>query len=204
MVETISKPKQESSVFETLREQVKELRSKISELRKEGKDPLMADYKLRVFDSKLKFAKATNDKKDLEIVRNLLIEIGQEITEVEEEPLVNVKEDIAEMTKQLFAPKKKISKEKHKKIKVSNKIKHVVLKNPDKYFYLKSGKPLKSIKSLKNYFSKMSDVDFNFHTERHDFSKWIKGVFGESTLANKIRNAHGKKEFIKIIEEAMV
>lgn len=69
----------------------------------------------------------------------------------------------------------------------------------DKEFVLNDGRRIKSISQLSNLLNDMSDEVFFHHVtpDRNDFYNWIKDVFGDSVLAERIRNVKNKKELNK-------
>ena len=75
--------------------------------------------------------------------------------------------------------------------------------DPDKYFYLVNGKQVKNAKELLREVKEMSKSDFDHHVnaERNDFSNWIKHVFGEADLADRLTLAQNKTQFAGILEQ---
>ncbi|MFH1916445.1 MAG: hypothetical protein ABIJ21_04215 [Nanoarchaeota archaeon] len=78
---------------------LEELRIKISELRKIGKDPLLADLILRNLRAKIHYAEITRDKQDIERIKNAINEAEQEIKEAEELKEKTLKDEINELIK---------------------------------------------------------------------------------------------------------
>lgn len=68
--------------------------------------------------------------------------------------------------------------------------------SPEKYFILKDGTPIKSIKELAMMMDSMSDESFSFHVneEKNDFANWIKDVFGKKDLADSLLGLKCRKE----------
>jgi hypothetical protein len=75
-------------------ERLKELKARISEARKEGKDPLIADLMLRNVNAKIKMAEATHDRRDYEEVEKILKKAESELEEALKEEELNVKKEI--------------------------------------------------------------------------------------------------------------
>ncbi|MGV8152576.1 MAG: hypothetical protein ACP5OG_05835 [Candidatus Nanoarchaeia archaeon] len=74
--------------------------------------------------------------------------------------------------------------------------------NPEFYFYLCNGDVLKNKKELLSSLKNMNDSVFYHHVtpERNDFANWIKDVFKESALSEKIAKCASKEEIIKLLE----
>lgn len=74
----------------------------------------------------------------------------------------------------------------------------------DKYFRLENGVQLKSIGELKDYIPKMPDDVFRNHVnnDRNDFANWIKYVFHEDELADKIGTATSKESLEEVLSNA--
>ncbi len=70
------------------------------------------------------------------------------------------------------------------------------LTDSKKYFYLRTGKSLRSIAELSKSLDSIPDDVFNFHvnSERNDFASWIKDVFNESSLAAAMRKNPTRKQ----------
>jgi len=63
------------------------------------------------------------------------------------------------------------------------------------YFILCNGKPVKNIKELADVMEELEDAVFNHHVnnDKNDFATWIKDVFKDIALAEKITGAKDKK-----------
>ncbi|MBN2422658.1 hypothetical protein JXB41_05495 [Candidatus Woesearchaeota archaeon] len=75
--------------------------------------------------------------------------------------------------------------------------------NPENYFILVTGVPLKNLKELVNSLEIMNDWVFKHHVNetRNDFSEWIKNVLDEKHLAEEIRNIRDIRELeIKVLK----
>ena len=69
------------------------------------------------------------------------------------------------------------------------------------YFILCNGKPVKNIKQLADIMDEIEDQVFNHHVraEHNDFSAWVKDVFKDVELAEKLSVAKDKKHFQLVI-----
>jgi len=79
-----------------------ELREAISRIRKEGKDPYMAEIHLANFKAKLHIAEVTREQKDLDVVKNMIIASMKELKDAEGEKIINIKSEIEEGVKKLI------------------------------------------------------------------------------------------------------
>ena len=63
------------------------------------------------------------------------------------------------------------------------------------YFVLCNGKPVKNIKELADVMEELEDQIFNYHvtTEKNDFATWIKDIFKDVELAEKLAGVKDKK-----------
>jgi hypothetical protein len=63
------------------------------------------------------------------------------------------------------------------------------------YFILCNGKPVKNIKELADVMEEIEDQVFNHHvnTEKNDFAKWVKDIFNDIELAEKLAGVKEKK-----------
>lgn len=79
-------------------------------------------------------------------------------------------------------------------------MKDEVLTDPRLYFWLRSGRGLKSSQDLLHYLPEISDEEFSFHVNEHknDFSQWIQDVFGDKELARFLRDAQTPKEMLDL------
>jgi len=82
----------------------------------------------------------------------------------------------------------------------------VVLTEPDKFFWLRSGKGLRSIRELANALPSMPSEEFSYHggPPRFDFSNWIEHVFGEKELAARLRTTANREEFQSILYNSVI
>ncbi len=74
-------PEDVEKSFETLEGRYRELRQRIAEARKAGKDPFIADLTLRPAIPKLSYARLTGERRDFEAVRLLLDETERELAD---------------------------------------------------------------------------------------------------------------------------
>ena len=77
-----------------LNEALKELKARIGDARKAGKDPFIADLVLRNVAAKIKMAEVTREIRDYEEVEKILKRAESELDEALKEEQINVKEDI--------------------------------------------------------------------------------------------------------------
>ena len=94
------------------------------------------------------------------------------------------------VAKKAAKPKKTAKKAPAKKIDFKKRVR------PEHCFYLIDGSTVASLKELLKAFEKMSDDVFYYHVtpDRHDFSNWIKDVFKEVDLAEKLLESRTKLE----------
>lgn len=69
------------------------------------------------------------------------------------------------------------------------------------YFILCNGKPVKNIKELADLMEDLEDQVFNHHvrTDGNDFAKWIKDIFKDIELAEKLAGAQDKEHMQLVI-----
>jgi hypothetical protein len=91
--ETSILPKTYSRI-EALQVREKELREFITETRKEGHDPILAQMVLRRFNSKVRYATLTQDEKDFDKVEQVIDEAERELEAAVMEKLVDAKKEI--------------------------------------------------------------------------------------------------------------
>jgi hypothetical protein len=63
------------------------------------------------------------------------------------------------------------------------------------FFVLCNGKPVKNIKELADVMEEIEDTIFNYHVtpDKNDFATWIKDVFKDIELAEKLAGVKDKK-----------
>ena len=68
--------------------------------------------------------------------------------------------------------------------------------SPEKFFFLRSGATVKSLRELAFLMEVITDDDFRHHAneQRNDFANWAKDVFGEHRMAKSLENARDRKE----------
>lgn len=72
-------------------------------------------------------------------------------------------------------------------------------------FILKNDIKIKGIEHLANVLKNISDDIYDFHTSRENhFYSWIKDVFGETDLAEKIKNSNSKHEMVEKIHKFLI
>jgi hypothetical protein len=86
-----------------LNERLRELKARISDARKAGKDPFMADMMLRNVNAKIKMAEVTHEASDFDEVEQILKRAESELKEALEEKEVNIKKDIIHELKERAA-----------------------------------------------------------------------------------------------------
>jgi len=198
---------------------IRELKSEISEIRKEGKDPLIADFLLRNVSSKIEWAVQNGKKSDFMKIKEIFELVKSEIEDAHEKEIMNVKKEVMlkfENLKKEINGDEQISKlnktEKTKditpvKTNHSNDKKHfkpvgeIVIVDPAKCFYLRDGTSFNSISALLDGLVDISQEDYDYHTrpEHKDFGLWLERVLGETELAKKIKVAINKQEMISIL-----
>ena len=78
------------------KEKLNELKSRISDARREGKDVFIAELLLRNINAKLKLAEVSGEDKDFKTVEEILRKAGLELEEALGEKELNVKKEIEE------------------------------------------------------------------------------------------------------------
>jgi hypothetical protein len=71
----------------------------------------------------------------------------------------------------------------------------------DNYFILCNGRPVKNIKELADIIDELEDHVFNHHVrpEHNDFAAWVKDIFKDVELAEKLAGTKDKKHFQLVI-----
>ncbi len=71
-----------------------------------------------------------------------------------------------------------------------------ILIDPDSYFWLRSGQPLKSIQELALHLPLLSEEDFTHHVRegKNDFANWVRELFAEHELAAALAQCRTKTE----------
>jgi hypothetical protein len=87
-------PKDIEQLVEKLRNRYNDLRAKVTETRKSGKDCLIPSLVLRQFNAKLSLALVTRSLKDFEFVKLVLDEADSELKQVIEEKEMNLKKEV--------------------------------------------------------------------------------------------------------------
>lgn len=112
-------------------------------------------------------------------------------------------EEIKPITNNLSNTKKSKKMKSKSQKRPDNRNKYLVECDKDKEFVLSNGVKLKSIKQLIDYSDFMDDSTFRHHVNdsRNDFSTWIKDVFKDTKLANKLLKVKSKEELKKILKK---
>jgi hypothetical protein len=86
---------------------------------------------------------------------------------------------------------------KPKRTRKTKKMREAVDISPEKYFVLCNGTTIKDIHELAHVIESISDDEFRFHVnaEKNDFSNWIRDVFAQEALAEKLKGTECRKEF---------
>lgn len=76
-----------------------------------------------------------------------------------------------------------------------------ILIDPDTYFWLRSGQPLKSIQEFALHLPLISDEDFSHHVrqEQNDFANWIHELFAEHELAFALKRCRNKAQMQTVL-----
>ncbi|MBI3027271.1 hypothetical protein HYY70_04090 [Candidatus Woesearchaeota archaeon] len=89
---------------------------------------------------------------------------------------------------------------------ISNELSLFRSVKPEEYFYLHNGVVLKCLHDLIDILEVIDEESFKYHVRegRNDFSDWIRHVFRDNNLADKIKNAKTKMEMIETLETVPV
>lgn len=73
---------------------------------------------------------------------------------------------------------------------------------PEEYFYMHNGVVLKNLHDLIDILEVIDEATLSCHVKdnKNDFGEWIRHVFKDNALADKIKNAKTKIEMIEILE----
>lgn len=85
---------------------------------------------------------------------------------------------------------------------VSNELNLFRNVKPEEYFYMHNGVVIKNLHDLVDILEIIDEETFNFHVKhtKNDFSDWIRHIFKDTILADKIKNTKTKMEMIEILE----
>jgi restriction endonuclease Mrr len=86
-----------------LNEKLKELKARISDARKAGKDPFIADMVLRNVNAKIKMAEVTREQRDFDEVEKIIKRAESELEEALKEKELNVKKEVLERLREVIA-----------------------------------------------------------------------------------------------------
>ncbi len=76
---------------------------------------------------------------------------------------------------------------------------------PEHHFWLKNGKPIASMKELADEFEHMDSKTFSHHIneERNDFHNWVRDVFHEQKLADRLLSVESPSDAKDVILERL-
>jgi hypothetical protein len=83
--------------IEAITSRYKELRQRVADARKQGKDPLIADLTLRPVPAKLEYARVSEDERDFQQIETILREAEFELQEELELQSVDAKRDVEQL-----------------------------------------------------------------------------------------------------------
>lgn len=86
---------EENSQVEILNDRLKQINERLSRARKEGRDTLIPELTLRPFKAKMILAR--HDESAFDAAKAILDEAEDELREVEEEAIIDIKKEIAMM-----------------------------------------------------------------------------------------------------------
>ena len=74
----------------------------------------------------------------------------------------------------------------------------------EKYFYLKDGSVLKSLKELEVLLETIDPDLFSYHSNayKNDFAVWVQDVFNNKKLATELRKARSARASLKALKES--
>lgn len=81
-----------------------------------------------------------------------------------------------------------------------------ILTDSKKFFWLRSGRGIKSVMELFEAVGEMPDDEFFEHVneQKNDFANWMKHVFEDKPLADKIRPLRTKEQFQEVLYNEML
>ena len=85
-----------------------------------------------------------------------------------------------------------------KKKRAPRKAKKLIRVGPEVSFYFCDGKCSSDLKEFSKALDEISQDVFNYHvnSEKNDFANWIEDIFGEKTLAKKLRKKTDKNYYV--------
>lgn len=86
-----------------LNEALRELKARISDARRAGKDPFIADMVLRNVNAKIRMAEVTREQRDFDEAEQILKRAESELQEALKEKELNVKKDILQQLRERIA-----------------------------------------------------------------------------------------------------
>ncbi len=74
------------------------------------------------------------------------------------------------------------------------------------FFYASNGEIIKNLEELSSFLKKIDEETFSKHVDenKNDFSNWIKEVFNEKKLSQKIEKCKNPLEMSKIISKRLL
>lgn len=82
-----------------LTQKAEELRLRISQMRRDKKDPILADLLLRNIKTKIHYAEISRSEEDIAAIKRIIKDIEQELADAENHKETNIKEEIEELMK---------------------------------------------------------------------------------------------------------
>lgn len=76
-----------------------------------------------------------------------------------------------------------------------------ILIEPESYFWLRSGQPLKSLQELALQLPLISDEDFSHHVQpgKNDFAQWVRELFAEHELAAALEQCSSRAQMQTVL-----
>ncbi|MEK6946849.1 MAG: hypothetical protein AABX32_04545 [Nanoarchaeota archaeon] len=74
--------------------------------------------------------------------------------------------------------------------------------NPEQYFHMRNGVVLKCLHDLIDILEVIDNETFDYHVNnnKNDFSEWVRHIFRDNKIADKMKNAKTKLEMIETLE----
>ena len=73
--------------------------------------------------------------------------------------------------------------------------------NPEQYFHMRNGVVLKCLHDLIDILEVIDNETFDYHVNnnKNDFSEWVRHIFRDNKIADKMKNAKTKLEMIETL-----